>query len=339
MFKQLKEKKKLFSIALCLIIVLILFLFYHNKKNSFETVSITDFKLNTVVTITVYDSKYSDLLEESMDLCDFYESIFSRTLPSSEIYRLNHGLLPQQDGFFTLSSETEQLIRKGLEYSALSQGAFDLTIEPVSSQWDFTSDSPVPPSPDTIQTALPLVDYTQITLKDHMLHMEQPDMGIDAGAIAKGYIADRVKEFLVEHGVEHGIINLGGNVLCIGEHPSGKPFQIGIQQPFSDRNETVMQIPVSDYSVVTSGIYERSFRYNDVLYHHILNPKTGYPFDNQLLSVTILSPKSVDGDGLSTSCFALGLKKGMELINSIPDAEALFITADHQLHYSAHFPH
>lgn len=146
-----------------------------------------------------------------------------------------------------------------------------------------------------------------------------------------------MKEFLVEHGVKSAIINLGGNILCIGQKPDGSPFRVGIQKPFQERNETVATVAIQDMSVVSSGIYERYFIKDDKLYHHILNPKTGYPYENNLISVSIISSLSVDGDGLSTTCFALGLTKGMELVNELDGVYAVFITDDNVLHYSDNF--
>ena len=162
-------------------------------------------------------------------------------------------------------------------------------------------------------------------------------MQLDLGAVAKGYIADRIKDYLLEQGVESAIIDLGGNILCVGSRPGGDPFRIGLQRPFASHSETVATVEITDKSVVSSGIYERYFEEDGVLYHHILNPETGYPYDNGLVSVTIISDESVDGDGLSTSCFALGLEKGMELINSLPDVQAVFITEDGELHFSEGF--
>ena len=181
------------------------------------------------------------------------------------------------------------------------------------------------------------MDYTKVTLNGNHIRFDSPDMGLDLGAVAKGYIADRIKDFLVEKGIKSGIINLGGNVLCIGGRTDGTPFKIGIQKPFADRSETLCTVDISDKSVVSSGIYERCFELDGQFYHHILDPSTGYPYDNGLVSVTIISDKSVDGDGLSTTCFALGLEKGLELINSLENVEAIFITENYQIHYSDDF--
>lgn len=128
------------------------------------------------------------------------------------------------------------------------------------------------------------------------------------------------------------MINLGGNVLTLGDKPDGSNYNIGIQKPFSDDGTAIASVEVSDETVVSSGVYERYFYVGDNFYHHILNPKTGYPYDNNLLGVTIICPKSVDGDGLSTTCFALGLEDGMKLIESLDDTEAIFITDDYELH-------
>lgn len=336
-----KHRLLLCSIPIILVLV-IFFIFYQQRTPDIpgkaEPISGTAFKLNTVINVKIYDSADKSLIDNVFKLCDKYEALFSRTMESSELYQLNHGTLTKQDGGYIVSAETADLIAKGLKYSRLSEGSFDISIEPVSSLWDFTSKEKVVPTQAELHRALSLVDYKDVTLTDNRVQFQKEGMSLDLGAIAKGYIADRMKDFLVSKGVTSAIINLGGNVLCIGEKPDGSPFQVGIQKPFADRSETIATIGISDKSVVSSGIYERFFEKDGQFYHHILNPSTGYPYDNSLISVTIISENSVDGDGLSTSCFALGLEKGMELINSIPDVHAVFITDDYKLHYSENFP-
>lgn len=331
-----KAKKTALCCALVLILILFAVLFQrHEKVNA--PLSSTSFQLNTVVTVTLYDSTDQDLLDQVMALCSRYEDIFSRTKKSSEIYQLNHQTLPTENGYTPLSQETADLIAKGLEYGRLTDGAFDITIEPVSSLWDFTSEEKTVPSAKALESALPLVNYQNVLLEGNRLRFLADGMGLDPGAIAKGYIADRMKEFLLSRGVKSALINLGGNVLCVGSRPDGSPFRIGIQKPFAGRSETALMVDISDKSVVSSGIYERCFEKDGVFYHHILDPQTGYPCQNDLVSVTIISDQSVDGDALSTSCFVLGLEKGMELINSLPDVQAVFITKDYKLHYSDNF--
>lgn len=324
-------------LGLGLITLLVFAAMYQKKELQKEPISATDFQLNTVIKVDIYDSNDETLLDEVFALCEKYEKLFSRTLESSEIYQLNHGTLPKEDGAFLLSEETADIISRGLDFGRHSGGAFDITIAPVSSLWDFTSGENIIPAQAELDQALPLVNYENVKLEGRRLTFAKEGMGIDLGAIAKGYIADKMKEYLVSKGVKSATINLGGNVLCIGNRPDGTPFRIGIQKPFANRSETIAVMKISDQSVVSSGIYERYFEKDGVLYHHILNPKTGMPYENQLVSVTIISDASVDGDGLSTSCFALGLEKGMELINSLPGVQAVFITDDYKLHYSDGF--
>ena len=317
--------------------VLAVFAFFYSwqtRQQQSDPITATAFKLNTVVTITIYDSQEQEILDGAMALCDEYEHIFSRTLPESELYQLNAGTLPQEDGAFILSDSLADLIRQGLYYSELSEGAFDISIGPVSSLWDFASGTALIPDEQELARALELVDYRQVELEGNRLRFGMEGMQLDLGAIAKGYIADRIKDYLVSEGVESAIIDLGGNILCVGVRPDRAPFRIGIQRPFADRSETAAIVKIDGKSVVSSGIYERYFEKDGALYHHILNPKTGYPYDNGLVSVTIISDLSVDGDGLSTSCFALGLDKGLELIESLPDTYAAFITEDGTLHFS-----
>ena len=332
------EKKRNLWIGILFVVVLSVFIVCYGKmQKPEEPITATAFKLNTVVKVTIYDSQDEKILQDALALCDKYEKIFSRTRTDSEIYLLNDGKLPQEDGYYILSEECAELIGKGLYYSELSGGAFDITIEQLSSLWDFTSGEKQIPDPQTLVEAQKHVGYEKVELKGNKIRFQEDGMGLELGAIAKGYIADKIKEFLISEGVESAVIDLGGNVLCIGARPDGEAFRVGIQKPFADRNETVATAGIRDRSVVSSGIYERYFEKDGKLYHHILNPKSGYPYENGLTAVTILSDESVDGDGLSTVCFALGLEKGLELINSLPDTQAVFITEDGELHYSEHF--
>ena len=304
------------------------------KNKSQYPVSSTEFVLNTVSTVTIYsDNKENDpneVINDSFKLCRQYENMLSRTIEGSEIDRINKS----NGETIEVSSEVSDLLNTSLKYSQLTNGNFDVTIEPVSSLWDFQSESAVPPDKELIDKNINFVDYTQVDVNGNTVTLNNPNTAIDLGAIAKGYIADRMKEFLIEKGVTSAIINLGGNILAIGERDENKPFNIGIQSPTEEQNQVIGSVEINNKSVVTSGVYERYFEYKGKRYHHILNPNTGYPVENELLSVTIISDKSVDGDALSTGCFVLGLEKGMELINSLENVEAIFITKDNKLKVS-----
>ncbi len=297
-----------------------------------EPVTKSSFMLNTFVTVTLYDKDDIEVLNGVLELCKSYENVFSRTIEDSEIYKLNHRA--KGDQTMTLSKDTADLLQAGLHYSERSGGAFDITIEPLSSLWDFTAETPVIPPENQIEEAVKKVNYKNIKVTGDQVTFLSPDTSIDLGAIAKGYIADRMKDYLLENGVNSAVINLGGNVLCVGTKPDGTPFRIGLQKPYADRNETIAQLSVDGKSVVSSGVYERHFVKDGVNYHHILSPKDGYPYENGLVSVTIISDLSVDGDGLSTTCFALGLTDGLELLNSTDGVYGIFITDDYEIHYS-----
>ncbi|MFB0920672.1 MAG: FAD:protein FMN transferase [Oscillospiraceae bacterium] len=296
---------------------------------STETGKITksDFVLNTVATITLYNGGDEALIDECFDLCRHYESLFSRTNESSEIFKLNHREISE------VSEETAELISEGLYYSKLSNGAFDITIEPLSSLWNFTADSPSVPSAKDIESAREKVDYTAVNVSGNTVTFSNNDVRLDLGAIAKGWIADRVKELLVSRGVKRAIINLGGNVMCIGGKSDSEGFRIGIQYPFKEGS--IASVTISNLSVVTSGIYERYFEKDGAIYHHILNPKTGYPYDNGLLSVTIIGENSGICDALSTTCFALGKDAGTALIEGMDGYYAIFLTDDYMLWYTS----
>lgn len=301
----------------------------NNQKNP---ISKSTFMLNTIITVTIYDSEDEEIINQAFELCKEYENLLSKTIETSEIFKLN-GRSPDQN-IFTLSDKTKEVIERALYYSDLSEGAFDITIEPVSSLWDFTNGTAIIPPAADIEHAIRYVDYKNISLDKNILTFLSPNTSLDLGAIAKGYVADKMKAFLQEQGVESAIIDLGGNILCVGSKPDGVPFKIGVQKPFEDRNETISVLNIEDMSVVSSGIYERNFILDGVNYHHLLDTKTGYPLDNGLVSVTIISKESVDGDGLSTTCFALGLDEGIALLNTLEDVYGIFITEDYEIYYS-----
>ena len=300
-------------------------------KSSTQTdqdLTYTDMLFDTVIKIQILDPADESILDGLKKLCEKYDIMFSTTNTDSELYKLNHA----NGQPFTVSSETANLIQEGIHYSELSGGAFDLTIEPVSALWDFKADKPTVPSSDAIAQAVSHVDYTKVDIQDNTVTLEDPEAGIDLGAIAKGYIADQVKTYLKKQGIKHAIINLGGNVDVIGTKPDGSKYNIGIQKPFDESGEAITSVQLKDQTVVTSGIYERYFKKNGKLYHHILDPRTGYPCENNLYSVSIITDSSTKADALSTTCFLLGYEKGMELIQSMDGVEAIFITDDEKVH-------
>ena len=336
-----KIKKNINSrVFILLTTILLQILLVSCKQTNQEPISKTAFALDTMISITLYDSDDEEILDSAMELVNRYEGIYSRTISTSELSKLNNReLLAISDNPYVvqISDELREIIDYGLQYSELSQGKFDIAIGSLTSLWDFKTENPKIPEQELISQAIKNAGYDRLMLEDNIITLQDDGTIIELGAIAKGYIADKVKEYLLSEGIKSAIINLGGNVLCLGEKPNNEPFKIGIQKPFAGRNEIVATMDIKDMSIVTSGIYERFFNIEEKTYHHILNPETGFPYENNLISVTIISPKSVDGDGLSTTCFALGLNDGMELVNNIDGIHAIFITKDYEFHYTDGF--
>lgn len=301
-------------------------------KASAAPMSGTTEALNTSITISIYDSEDKSLLGGCFELIYGYDRMLSRTDKKSEIYTLN------EKGSADVSDETLELLKRGIEYSRETGGKFNIAIEPLTSLWNFSSATPKVPADNDIKEALGNLDYSKIDIEGNHVTLPDASYGVDLGAIAKGYIADKVKEYLLGKGVKSALINLGGNVLLVGSKPDGSDFAVGLQDPLGSRNEYKEVVKASDLSVVTSGTYERNFTEGGKTYHHILDPATGYPYENDLVAVTIISKTSVEGDALSTSCFALGLEEGMKFAES-HGVHAVFVTKDGRSHYTKDYPY
>ena len=285
--------------------------------NSGETEnSETRFLLDTVCTVTADCG--DDIINGAFSLCENLERTLSKTVTDSDVYKLNN-----TEGFVSVSDGTLKTVEQALYYSELSGGKFDITIAPVSALWDFKNQ--VIPSKDEISEALQNVDYHSIEIKNG--EISSGTKQIDLGGIAKGYIADRATEYLKENGAEKALVNLGGNICMIGE------YNIGIQKPFDD--SVIASIALKDKCVVTSGIYERYIESDGKIYHHILDPKTGYGVENELASVTVIGEKALDCDALSTVCMLLGTESGMDIINNTADTEAVFIDRENNITLSS----
>ena len=319
---------------LLIILCIITFLLPGCSRNS-TPISKSDIYFDTIITITVYNDNHIVFLDECFSIAEKYENLLSKTVETSDIYKINHSNQKPT----VVDSETIYLLEKALEYAKITNGVIDPTILPLSDLWNFGENNTVPLSKD-IASSLSYVGYENVIIdkETNSVILNHPNAGIDLGFIAKGYIADKMKEYLLSNGVESALINLGGNILTIGNKPDGSPYVLGIQEPFSDGQSSIPNVSIRDKSLVTSGVYERYFYENDILYHHILDTKTGYPIDNNIWGVTILSDSSMEGDAYSTICLCLGLEDGMKLIEKTEGLEALFITNDMELHYSSGFP-
>lgn len=297
-----------------------------------ESISKNDFLLDTVVTVRLYDvpAEKEALIDESFALISELENVLSVHVEGSDLYKImtNAGVAPVE-----VSDETMEIFKKSLAYSEKTDGKFDISAGPLISLWNINPPEGHVPTQEELTEALGKIDYSKIQIDEdnQTVYLEDEGMVANLGAIAKGFIADKVKEYLVGEGIEHAIINLGGNVLLIGNKADGTDFRIGVQDPDALRNTYLGVIETADSSLVSSGDYERYFEQDGVRYHHILDPDTGYPSETELRQVSIISPESVDGDALSTSVFLLGLEKGLELINSLEEVNAVFVTKGGQV--------
>ena len=294
-----------------------------------ERQSAVGFYLDTVITLSAYVED-AQVLQDALALCGDYERLLSRTIEGSDVWNINHA----NGQSVTVSDDTVRILEAAGQMSRLSGGAFDVTIAPASTLWDFTSGEARLPDREALARAAQLIDYTLVSVEGNTVTLPQ-GMMIDLGAIAKGYIADCVKAYLQERGVRSAILSFGGNIVAIGSKPDGTAWKVGIQDIDEPAGSYMLVTTNVDASTVTSGIYERGFTLDGVYYHHILDPGTGWPVQNELASVSILSESSMWGDALATACFALGTEKGLALLEQLDGIEGIFIARDRTIRYTS----
>ncbi len=288
---------------------------------------------DTVISITLYGPDTEELFEKCFSLADRCESLFDANDPESDIARINAHPFEAVD----VDPQTLELLTRALYWCEESDGLFDITIGRLTALWNIPSqalakETAVLPDAEEIEEAAAGVDYTCVVIKGNTVTLNSDKCAIDVGGIAKGYIGDQMKKMLQEQKVSHALINLGGNIVCIGGHPDGRPFTIGIQKPFAADGTAAASVSLTEGSAVTSGTYQRYIEADGKRYHHLLDPATGWPKDTGLDSVTIFCESSTDADALSTIVFLLGETEGLTFLqehrNSDPDANALLIRTD-----------
>lgn len=368
--KKVFTKKFVKKAVLALLIIALIIPQSACKSNgqnaaSNQGISKTGFFLDTVCSITIYGLADEDgslaamsgeemekecylIITDAFKLCSEYENMLSKTIETSDIARINNA----EGKAVTVSDETIEVLKKGMEFGRLSGGAFDITIGKATDLWDFHDNAEtgheggIVPSEEALKEAIRHVNYENIKIEGNGVSLTDPETEINLGGIAKGYIADKAAEYLEERGVVSAIVDLGGNIVAIGGKTSQiaasgdtqeTDFKIGIKDPLSSSGGLLELIPCKNKTVVTSGTYERYFEKDGVKYHHILDVNTGYPVDTDVLSVTIIADrgKSADCDGLSTTCLALGMEKGMELVKSLEGFEAVFVDKDGNVEISS----
>ncbi|UEA32257.1 FAD:protein FMN transferase [Granulicatella elegans] len=287
------------------------------------------------ITLTIFHEDAQSLLLQSEQLLHLYKNRFSANDADSELMAIN---LQAGKKSVRVHPELFELIALGKKHSIATNSYLNIAIGPLVQTWRIGFSDAKLPSKEEIQTLLPITNPEEIVLEDSKqeVYLSKIGMRIDLGALAKGYIADKLKEFLVEQGVQSGIIDLGGNILTIGENPTyQRPWRIGIQNPLLDRGEHVAVIAVSDASVVTSGIYERQLVIDGKTYHHIFDRTSGYPMETEVASITIVAEKSVDCEIWTTRLFGKNPYDIIEEIEQQPGLEAFVITKNQKMMYTS----
>ncbi len=295
------------------------------------------FAFDTTVSFTFYNSDDAAAVSKALDRLEYYEKIFSRTLEDSELHQLNQRLAEAAETgtapvTVPVSLELYEALKISLEYAESTGGAFDPTLGKLLEMYDFSGSEHTVPSAEERTEILSHCGWEKLHLEPssdkvypYQLTVDDPEIVIDLGGMAKGYIADRLKEELTADGVTSAIINLGGNLLMIGGKPDGKPFKVGVTKPGTESGEYLTSFEISDASAVTSGSYQRFFEKDGVTYHHILDPKTGLPAESGLQSVTVVCKSSAVADALSTAFFVMGEDAAAAFLEKCTNIDLYFV--------------
>lgn len=325
----LKNKKKYILIFL---IIISLFIFSGCSDNNEELpqAESSAFMMDTLIKMRAHGENAEKAVEESMKRIKEIEDLMSKTIESSEVYQINSNSGQKVN----ISDDTELVLEKSLYYAELTEGKFDPTVGRLVELWGIGTENAKVPTEEEINEALNYVGHNKLHLYEDQAMVED-EVELDLGGIAKGYAADEVRRISENNNIPSAFVNLGGNVLVIGRKVDGTKWRVGIQDPRQGRGNVMAIIECEDKTIVTSGNYERYFEKDDTIYHHILNPDTGYPAQTGLLSVSIISENSFDADALSTSVFIMGLENGMNFIENLDEVEVMFITDELDVYLSS----
>lgn len=299
-----------------------------------EPVSRQYYIFDTVVNIKLFeDPKAEEHLNHIDTMLKTLDEELSRTLETSQLYDVNKEAGKKA---IQVSEDTFDVVKRSLYYSVESKGLFDPTVGGLVDLWNIGHEGAHVPDKARLEKEKSLVGYKDVVLDEskRTVYLKRPGMILDLGGIGKGYAADRVADYLRDEGVKSGLVDLGGSsIIVIGSKPNGEKWNVGLQDPDQTRGISVGVIQLADQVIDTSGIYERYFVENGVMYHHILDPRSGYPSQNDLKSVTILADNATDADALSTYVYIMGKDEGLKYIESLGDnTQAMFITKDDKIY-------
>lgn len=299
--------------------ILIILLSGCEKKEEAKTAEI--YAMDTVMQITVYGEEKEEAVKEARKLIQKYDALWSNDGTNSDIRKINECA----GDFVTVAPETYELLRKSIAISEMTEGAFDVSIEPVVSLWGFDNKDYRIPDVTEREKAVKYVDYSKIIMRDNNQIKIKKGMQIGVGGIAKGYTSNKLMEMFRRMKISAAIVSLGGNVETFGEKSSGELFRVGITDPLSP--DTLLgTIQLTDKAVITSGSYERYFEKDGVRYHHIMDRKTAAPADSDLASVTIIGEDGTMCDGLSTALFVMGKERAVSFQKEHPEFEVVLVT-------------
>lgn len=324
----MKLKRVLWAIIIIMLITASLGVAF-TKNRAPKAVSDSKWLMGTLVEMRVFGSRAA--LDGAFRRIEDLDNAMGRTLKGSQVYNINQ---KAGQSWVSVDQDTLHVIQEAVKYAKLTGGLYDPSVGPLVEIWGIGTDQAKIPKLDAIKRAQTLIDYHSIEIdtEGRRVKLQHADMALDLGGIAKGYGADAAAKFLRSKGVKSAFLNLGGNVYVMGGKPDGSPWRIGIQDPEGTRGTHIAILEVKDTSIVTSGPYERYFMEDGTRYHHILDPRTGYPAESGLISVTIVSPSSLAADALSTGVFILGKDKGLALLETLDNVEGILITRDHQIY-------
>lgn len=313
------NKGKFRTVFVLIAFVFVSLLVFNSIRDSRET-CVTGFYMDTYIECTLYGRNSGEAKVRIENMLDELDRLFDVTNQDSDVSKINAGA----GEFVEVSEHTAYVISEAKKIGELSGRALDITIYPVVKAWGFTTGENRVPGPQELSALVKNVDVSRIEVDEAGSRVKIPEgFMIDLGAVAKGYAGDRIKEILEDCGIKRALINLGGNIVCVGNKFPGRKWQIGIQSPYEDR-DIPGYVQVKDQAVVTSGLYERFFEENGVKYGHIMDPFTGYPVDNGISSVTTIAKEGLYADALSTAIFVGGEELAEELLNTMDFEYVIF---------------
>ncbi len=321
---------KKYKFIIFLILIAALFLSCEKKT---EEYSRAEFVLGTVCRVRILETKPKKEIDKVLNIIfaelEKLDNIFNANSGFSELEEVNKNAGIKS---VTVSDELYGLVKLSIDFAQKTKGAFDPAIGPLVKLWNIGFDSAKEPSANDINAVLPLLNYKDIYLKDkNKIFLKQRNMRLDLGGIAKGYAADKVIKILKENKIQNALIDFGGNIIALGKNPKGTEWQIGLKNPNIGKTNSVITISLKNKSLVTSGNYERFFKKDGIIYHHILDKKTGYPVQTNVNAVSIAADSSANADALSTSCYILGAEKSKELLKNFNDVTAFFFYDDNSI--------